>query len=310
MKKALLQSNIIIDKSFYKGLFLMMITISMFSSCSWWDKTPDKSTDNETLVHDGETREYILYVPAIYDGNSAVPLLFNFHGFGGTANDHLSWADMRSIADAENFILVYPQGTLLDGSSHWNAGLETPENKSDADDFGFIEALIDKIAADYSIDLERVYTCGYSNGAFFSYSLACFHSDKIAAIGSVSGTMLDETHDNCAPSHSMPMINIHGTADNVVPYNGGNGLKSIGDVLSYWTTFNNTDVNPTTNSFNDNGTTIEHFVYPNGDNGISIEHYKVNGGGHVWFDNDFNGSSTSRLIWDYVSKYDINGLIQ
>ena len=66
----------------------------------------------------------IIYVPDSYDETSEVPLMLNFHGYGGTANQQLKFADMRPLADMENFILVYPQGTLLDGDPHWNAGLE------------------------------------------------------------------------------------------------------------------------------------------------------------------------------------------
>ena len=140
----------------------------------------------QTLFHDGVTREYIMYVPEAYDGTSRVPLMLNFHGYGGIANQYLKYADMRPLADIENFILVYPQGTLLGGDPHWNSGLESDNNKSDADDFGFVEALIDEICSRYNIDVARVYSCGYSNGAFFTYALACYHSDKIAAIGSVA----------------------------------------------------------------------------------------------------------------------------
>lgn len=100
-----------------------------------------------------------------------------------------------------------------------------------------------------SIDPTRVYSCGYSNGAFFTYALACYHSDKIDAKGSVAGTMMEETYANCSPSHPMSMINIHGTSDFVVV-----------------------------------------------------------DGGHVWFDISYQGSNTSRLIWDFVSRYDVDGL--
>ena len=175
--------------------------------------------------------------------------------------------------------------------------------------FGFVEALIDEISSNYNIDSARVYACGYSNGAFFSYALACYHSDRIAAIGSVAGTMMEETYDNCSPSHPVAMINIHGTSDFVVPYGGGSkGLLSIADVLAYWTGFNNTRAAPIVNSVNDDGVTIEHYFYPEGDNGTSVEHYKVIDGGHVWFDISYDGSGTSRLIWDFVSRYDVDGL--
>ena len=88
----------------------------------------------QTLSHNGITREYIVYVPDSYGGTSRVPLMLNFHGFGQTADQYLKFADMRSLADADNFILVYPQGALLDGDPHWNAGLKSDANKSDADD--------------------------------------------------------------------------------------------------------------------------------------------------------------------------------
>ena len=121
--------------------------------------------------------------------------------------------------------------------------------------------------------------------------------------------MLEETYDNCRPSHPTAMINIHGTLDGVIPYNGGStGYKSINEVMTYWVNFNDTNTSPTTDNIDDNGITIEHYLYPDGDGGTSVEHYKVVGGEHVWFDNNFNGSSTSRLIWDFVSKYDNNGL--
>ena len=290
--------------------------LSIFFSCSEDDDAPLDPPDTDTtglltrtLLHDGTTREYILYVPDSYDGISKVPLMLNFHGFGGVARDYLKYADMRSLANGENFILAYPQGTLLDGDPHWNAGLESEENKSDADDFGFVASLIDEISSNYNIDPTRVYSCGYSNGAFFTYALACYHSDKIAAIGSVAGTMMEETYDHCSPLHPTAMINIHGTSDFVVPYDGGNkGLVSIGDALAYWTGFNNTRATPTVSSVNDGGVSLEHHAYLGGDNGTSVEHYKILDGGHVWFDISYEGSDTSRLIWEFVSRYDVDGL--
>jgi len=295
-----------------KNSLIILLFLTLLFSCKkdGGKKSSCKPNPNAiTLVHDGETREYILYVPNSYTGTTAVPLMLNFHGYGGQAEAHMSDADMRPLADAENFILIYPQGSCLDGSPHWNTGLPSASNKSDADDFGFIEALIDKISADYNIDSSRVYSCGYSNGAFFSYALACFKSNLIAAIGSVSGTMLEETLNNCNASHSTAMINIHGTSDFVVPYNGGSdGLASIQTVINHWVSFNNTNTTAIVNSLVDNGTTIEHYAYINGDSSTSVEHYKVIGGDHVWFDINYQGANTSKLIWDFVSRYDINGL--
>jgi polyhydroxybutyrate depolymerase len=269
------------------------------------DATNNSNQNIHTLVHDDETREYILYIPNSYDGTSEMPLLINFHGFDGDMNEYMKYADMRSLAEAENFILVYPQGTLIDGYSHWNAALDSPDNKSDADDLGFIEVLIDKLSKDYMIDLERIYACGYSNGAMFSYALACYKSNLIAAVGSVSGAMLDT---KCTTSHPMPVVIIHGTKDGVLPYDGSSEYKSIETVLNFWKNFNNTGTIPVLSSVNDDGTTIEHYQYNQGNKSVSVEHYKIIGGDHEWFDINYEGSNTSGLIWNFVSRYDINGL--
>jgi len=269
------------------------------------DTTPNSKQINQTLIHDSVTREYLLYIPNSYDGTSEVPLLFNFHGFGGDASKYMEYADMRSLAESENFILVYPQGTLIEGYSHWNAALPGSDNKSNADDLGFIEVLIDKLSKDYRLDSERIYACGYSNGAMFSYALACYKSNLVAAVGSISGTMLDT---DCSTSHPMPVVIIHGTKDGVLPYDGSSEYRSIETVVNFWKNFNNTATIPVLNSVNDDGTTIEHYQYNQGNSNVSVEHYKIIGGDHDWFNINYEGSNTSDLIWNFVSRYDMNGL--
>ena len=289
---------------------LVISLLTLFISCSndefekdGYDKDGN-SYDGpiETINHNGLERKYIIYTPQGYDGNSKLPLLLNFHGFGGQAGDYMSYSNMRSTADSENFILVYPQGTDLDGSPHWNAALNGGDNKSDVDDLGFIEALINKLSSENLIDLKRVYAVGYSNGGMMSYALACYKSGLISAIGSVSGYMLQT---ECSPSHSIPLIKLHGTTDH---YDGGGVYNSVESVLNFWVNFNNTDTNPIISNINDNGTSITSYKYENGDNSVSVEHYKIIGGEHVWFNNDFDGKNTGQLIWDFVSKYDIDGL--
>ena len=289
---------------------LVILLLTLFISCSndefekdGYDKDGN-SYDGpiETITHNGLERKYIIYTPQGYDGNSKLPLLLNFHGFGGQAGDYMSYSNMRSTADSENFILVYPQGTDLDGSPHWNAALNGGDNKSDVDDLGFIEALINKLSSENLIDLKRVYAVGYSNGGMMSYALACYKSGLISAIGSVSGYMLQT---ECSPSHSIPLIKLHGTTDY---YDGGGVYNSVESVLNFWVNFNNTDTNPIISNINDNGTSITIYKYENGDNSVSVEHYKIIGGEHVWFNNDFDGKNTGQLIWDFVSKYDIDGL--
>ena len=263
------------------------------------------NTNAQTLVHDGINREYILYVPNSYDGTSSVPLLLNFHGFGGSASEFINDADIRAEAEANTFILVYPQGSCLDGVPHWNPCPIDADNKSSADDLGFVEALVDEISSQYTIDLERIYAAGYSNGGMMAYGLANYKSDLIAAVASVSGSMLDCLGDT---SHPMPVLHLHGTSDGVIAYEGSNDYNPVQSTLDYWTNFNNTVSIPTINEDSSGGMTIEHYVYGQGDNSVSVEHYKYVGGDHVWFNATYQGSNASKLVWNFMSKYDINGL--
>ena len=296
-----------------KIVLIFSILTVMISGCNDGSTKDDYNsgecflnTNAQAIVHDGITREYILYVPNSYDETSATPILFNFHGFGGSASQFLSRADMRAEAELNSFILVYPQGSCLDGSSHWNPCPIDGDNKSSADDLGFVEALVNEISSQYNLDMERIYAAGYSNGGMMAYGLANYKSNLIAAVASVSGSMLDclET-----PSHPMPVLHLHGTNDGVIAYDeSSNDYNSVQSTLDYWTNFNNTVSTPTINIDNTSGMTIEHFVYDQGDNSVYVEHYKYIGGDHVWFNETYQGQNASKLVWNFMSRYDINGL--
>ena len=274
-----------------------------------------QQTINASITHDGIQRNYILYIPELYDGSSDVPLVLNFHGFGSNANEQMFYGDFRDIADTEGFLLVHPEGTTFIGDQFWNVGF--PGLSSNIDDVGFTEALIDELATLYAIDLDRVYATGMSNGGFMSFLLACQLSEKIAAVASVTGSMTQDTFDDCNAQHPTPVLQIHGTDDSVVLYNGNNLSIPIADVISYWVDFNNCETTPTTTTLPDvdvsDGSTIEHSVYEDGDNGITTEHMKVIGGGHTWPGSVINTAGTnqdidaSMEIWLFFSRFDING---
>ena len=276
-----------------------------------------QQTINGSMIHNGIQRDYILYIPAIYDGSTDVPLVLNFHGYGSNANEQMFYGDFRDIADTEGFLLVHPQGTIINGDQQWNVGFLG--NGNTTDDVGFTEALIDELANLYTINLDRVYATGMSNGGFMSFLLACQLSEKIAAVASVTGSMTQDTFDDCNAQHPIPVLQIHGTDDGVVLYNGNNLSIPIADVISYWVDYNNCETTPTTTTLPDvdvsDGSTIEHSVYEDGDNGITTEHMKVIGGGHTWPGSVINTAGTnqdidaSMEIWLFFSRYDINGLL-
>lgn len=259
----------------------------------------------QTIIHNGLNREYVVYIPDSYDGSIAVPLLLNFHGFGGNASSYISEADMRPIAETATFILVYPQGSCLNGASHWNACPLGGDNKSTTDDFGFVEALINELSAQYNVDRNRVYAAGYSNGGMMAYGLANHKSNLIAAVASVAGAMLDCTGFT---THPMPVVHLHGTADSVIPYEGNSDWNAAANTINHWVNFNHTTTTPTLSTDESSGTTIEHYTYDQGENAVAVEHYKYIGGEHVWFSATYQGQTTAELVWNFLSRYDLNGL--
>ena len=262
----------------------------------------------KTFSHDNVNRNYLIYIPDSYDSEIDYPLMFLFHGFGGIASEFINTADMRDLAESKNFIVVYPQGLDLGGTgSHWNCSNPSADNKSDVDDIGFIENLIDQLIVDYPvIDSKRIYAAGYSNGGFMSYYLGC-NSKKFAAIGSVAGTMLDDSYQSCNASFPTAMINIHGTDDFDVPYDGNIYYPSIPEVVDWWKNFNNT---PNEDLLTNQDGSIEQYKYYNDAGDIYVEHIKIIGGEHYWDDKlNYDGKNTSGLICDFVSSYNIDGII-
>ena len=163
-------------------------------------------------------REFILYVPTSYNSSIKQALVFNFPGYGSNANEQMRYGDLRSQADANGFILVHPEGLDdINGTSYWNMG---GWSVSIHDDLKFIDNLINLLMDKYSINSERIYSTGMSNGGFFSFHLACNLSASFAAIASVTGSMSFDTFNDCNPRKPTPILQIHGSIDSVVPYDG------------------------------------------------------------------------------------------
>ena len=289
---------------------LGIITILLFLNISY-----SQQTINGSITHGGLTRTYILYVPASYSASTPAPLVFNFHGYTSNATEQMFYGDFRPIADTAGFLLIHPMGTL-DGSGqpYWNSGWG-----GTVDDIGFTSALIDSLSLTYSINQDRVFSTGMSNGGFMSYTLACELSDRIAAIASVTGAMNLNQSSTCNASHPMPVLEIHGTSDATVAYIGASWIESTSNTLNYWATFNNCAIpaimTPVPNINLTDGCTAEHYIYPNGLNGVDVEHYKIIGGGHTWPGAPFTVGVTNRdidasiKIWEFFMQYDINGKI-
>ena len=287
-------------------VFIFLLCSSFVSS---------QETLEKTISHNELEREYILYIPASYVPGKSVPLLYNFHGYTSNAFQQMNYGDFRSIADSVNFIIVHPLGTRdAVGNTHFNVGW----GGSTVDDLSFTEALLDTIAANYSIDLNRVYSTGMSNGGFMSYHIACNLSEKFAAIASVTGSMSPLTFNSCNPKRPVPILEIHGTEDGVVPYDGAIFSTPIDDVIDYWTLHNNCALTPIVSDIEDINTadnsTVTLYEYVNGDQQVNTNLFKITSGTHTWPSNPFIASGTnfdidaSLEVWKFFDQYDLNGL--
>ena len=261
-----------------------------------------------TIEYDNIVRQFFVYEGAGYQSNATV--LFVLHGYTSRALWIMNYSGFQTIADDAGIIVIYPQGTLLPatGQTHWNVGGWT--TSSTTDDVGFINSVINFMNDEYSINPKRIYSTGMSNGGYMSYKLACDLSSRIAAVASVTGSMTNQTLDGCNPSHSTSVAQIHGLQDSVVNYAGNGFSKPIEEVMSYWVDNNNCSPEPDTfEIFGSNGGGI-HDVYSGCDDQTNVELFLMNNMGHSWPNIDDHDLQGSTAVWNFLSKYDIDGLIE
>jgi poly(3-hydroxybutyrate) depolymerase len=243
-----------------------------------------------TIYVDGVLRTYEVRLPAAYESNDNMPVIIDLHGTYSTIADHKTFSAFNDIADANNIIMVWPQALELTAcdnevySSRWNANFVNLPN-----DIGFIDALIDRVITDYKVNPKRVYVDGLSNGGFMAYSLACALSDKIAAIASVAGTMSDNLMNTCNPNRTVPVLEIHGTADQICDYDGYNAgceghAAAVDDLIAFWQSKNGCSSSYDEISYDDldtsDGCTARMLTYQGCNNTVKL--VIIDGGGHFW----------------------------
>lgn len=269
-----------------------------------------QTTVIDSIYVGGQYRSYRLYVPAIYTGATARPLILNLHGYTSNASQQQLYSNFAPIADTANFLMVFPNGTYSSGQRFWNAGISTAL----VNDIAFLSALIDSLDLTYNINLNRVYSTGMSNGGYMSHTLACELSNRITAIASVTGSIFNTQYGpNCHPMRPVPVMQIHGTNDATVPYVGSSTSMPIDTIVKYWVTKNNCNATATFSNVPNtslvDGCTAEHYIYSGGTGGSSVELYKIINGGHTWPGFPFGGVGTnldinaSKEIWRFFNKY-------
>ena len=240
-----------------------------------------------SLTHAGRARAYTVHLPPISSLERRYPLIIVLHGGGGNSENAARMSGFSALADKENFIVVYPDGTGRFGDKllTWNVGnccgyaLD-----NNIDDVGFIRALIEKFERDHHINPKQIYVTGISNGGMMAYRLACELADKIAAIAPVAGALNVE----CKPTQPVAVIAFHGTADQHVLYDGGAPKvkadphpredKSVAYAISFWVAHNGCAPMP---QKQERGKVVVE-TYSGCRDRIEVVLYTLKGFGHAW----------------------------
>lgn len=266
---------------------------------------PPAPVQNAQVTAGGQARPYRVFVPPTLDRRRPAPLVIVLHGGNNTVEDAVKTTLFDREAAAGDFIVAYPEGT----GRAWNAGSccgSAP--RRNPDDVGFLTRVLDQLETDYAVDRARVFVAGVSNGAMMAYRFACERADRITAVGSVAGAVVV---DGCQPSRPVSVIEIHGTEDPLIPYQGGRpDIPEAQAATPYAATpamvgrWAELDGCPPPSPAEVSGpVTTESWAGCR--NGSAVSLITVQGGGHIWFASGLgpaNGAlDATGAIWRFFS---------
>ena len=305
-----------------KTALLALLVISALGCMQPKDNAADPSKPGDhylSLMVDGIERSYLLHIPPMYSPSKPAALVLVLHGGGGNAENAAKMTGMSDKADAEGFVVAYPEGTgrLKENFLTWDSGNCCGyAMDNEVDDVGFIRALIGELEGNLSIDGRRIYATGISNGGMMSHALGCELSDKVAAIAPVAGAL---NWANCTPTHPVSVILFHGTADQHVLIGGGKPKPSIinrrereDKPLSYAVSFwaEKDGCGGTPRRIEDEYDVVE--TYAGCAAGTEVASYTLKGAGHVWpggkkgwllADEPESNVSATDVMWEFFAEH-------
>ena len=234
----------------------------------------------------GTERKYILSRP---EAEGPRPTIFVLHGGGMSANHSLRTNGIEPLVESEKFVAVYPNALRRE----WNDGRKgRTQTRGDADDVAFIRTLVTALVAEGIADPKRIFVTGPSNGGMMTLRLLCEAADLFAAAAPIIASLPVDSAAGCKPSRPVPVLVINGTADPLVPYNGG-GVGFVGgrgrvistdETMARLRKFNGCADTSKTERLPDldpnDGSNVTMLSWTNCSSGAPVVLYRVDGGGH------------------------------
>ncbi|MFD2924652.1 alpha/beta hydrolase family esterase [Halobacillus naozhouensis] len=280
------------------------------------------NTYKESIECEGKDRTFYYSLPQTF--TKPLPVLFCFHGAGSNALHHMKITKFHENVEEQQMIAVFPEAIQLNKSDQmsrqWNEGRQkNPAHAQNINDVGFVMELLGWFKQKFSINENRIYATGFSNGSSFSMRLAIECQNVFAGVGGVSGPVAAEVAQNCEWHHPMPMVFFMGTEDAVVPYDGVvqsesmvDGLLSANDTALLFA-----------KSWPESVLALKE-EFPVADGGLITKHtfhqhegtvyYSIKGGGHTWPGGPESQASAmagkvhsnpdaTQFIWNYLRNF-------
>jgi polyhydroxybutyrate depolymerase len=241
-----------------------------------------------TLTVGTAARTYLLHLPSSYGrrGETPMPVLIVLHGSGTNGSWLAQQSELNDAADKRRFAVAYPDGSGTLGVEFldWPTGDTTADGRATVlRNVHFMDELIRSLARVPGLDRTRVFVAGVSNGGIMTYTIACELADKISGFAIIAGEMPDST---CGSSRPLPALIIHGTADDVIPYdNHGERVPgapvsylSAPEAVAFWARHDGCP-QPPKRSKSGNVIQVE---YLDCTNGTAVVFYTLVGGEHEW----------------------------
>ena len=281
------------------------------------------------------SRAWLVYVPPSYDPSVPMPAVLMLHGRPSNASGMALITRMHEVAARRGFIVVYPEGV----DNQWNAQFDLIGRESGRvggmrsvlpqDDVEFLTTLMADLRVDLNIDPRRMYVAGFSNGGFMTMRMACSASDVFAGFAEVGAALYPVMTRACRSGRPAPMLFMHGTADQSIPFDGvevadsqgGAGTTqitiSVRNTVAHFIQRNGCSLRGDSTTFAEGGrspgTHVIRFIPHDCAAGAPIAFYQINGGGHQWpgvegvlpeenfgpVNMDINAGE---VIWDFLSR--------